>query len=1285
VAIYGGFPSSGDPNWNDRDPNAYETILSGDIGTPDVNMDNSYHVVTGNGTYETAVIDGFIISGGNANGSYPYNRGGGMHNLQGSPTVTNCTFIGNLAGEDGGGMYNRYSSSPIVNNCAFNGNWADQDGGGVCNFDNSNPTLIDCSFSGNWAGDDGGGVYNQRNSNPTLINCSFTGNSVGHDGGGIGNWASNPTLNNCTFSGNSAIDDGGGIWCWWGSSPTITGCTINGNTAGGFGGGVYSDPNGSPTVNNCTISNNGPDGIWAEGDGVRIVGTVYIISNNLAGGGTLQIDPDATLDVDNSIILCSVSGTGTVHIDAEAEEVVIGGDAVIDLNDPNDPGAKGGIDCNGLLRITDKVKLINADIKITRASFEDSFEDDSSISKSIITIDSNAPYGQFFIDPNVTMMYNDIYADGDRYMEMDPSVFEGVMQYNRIFVTITEGVGQAQGGLFELRGEDGLAWARCGHPEEFMCPVYPPRTVPDCNVRTWTIERLELIEGAKLNLTNRFPFQPPYEPGTDDDVLYVKELILRKNSVLNTSFNWVYYGLLYLEPDAVIKNEPLLGFSLINIALDDDVEFRVRVTHNNFEHPEDPNYNRIHVTRVEGNEPDPNGMMQMCTIVEPDPNSPAYGQVVNAQAKGMFAKASEGQIFISFEYMFVEDPCGEAELVVYLSDKPQVGDNLVEVARIRPPKQGRPGSVGSGSFTTFSGHFPSGNLEFNRGTYIELELRGTDTCCLIDDWDPSIYCAAICGDFDGYGEIDIIDYLLLLAEFGLAGPASVGKGCLDIVTDGCVNTDDLRAWGIDEVLHLCPVASSALAKSKAATGKGLLSVPGLKSQSAFGSEPLLIFGNPSDSGYELPDGYLYSVDVNGTCTGEALEPACPTSSCVENNGRLVRDGDGNIYQINGNLGLVRQDTASVVIGPNVIDDGNNVVSIGFSYGDGHVLLDVAFNRCDSSIVYIVPVLVEPYDGNCPYMAAAKLQLTGANNYNLVQLYGKNPATDPCQSHEPNDCEGDLVYEPDLQHLREIEIDSGGNLFVLSSHWVNANNWILIYDEAVGNDSEVRVSLNDVEMVGPTAMVVSSSAEKLYLASSTLGPEDEPNGLTTGVHSFSIEPATGLTYDGRLDINCPEPSLCTAHPSLCDVELGFIRAITAMTENPDDGTLYVTGFTAPKFPEEELPSEVEDFVFTTPMLGVLPPDTNETVEAVEITNCVPGQPLALPLSIVWAAPPFGGADLSGDRSVNLDDFVIFAQHWLEAGCAVLDDCSGADMDKSDAVGWEDLAVLAQRWLEAGCSQ
>ena len=71
VALYGGFPSGGDPNWNDRDPNVYETILSGDLLENDGpefanNYENSYHVVTGSGTNETALLDGFTITAGNA-------------------------------------------------------------------------------------------------------------------------------------------------------------------------------------------------------------------------------------------------------------------------------------------------------------------------------------------------------------------------------------------------------------------------------------------------------------------------------------------------------------------------------------------------------------------------------------------------------------------------------------------------------------------------------------------------------------------------------------------------------------------------------------------------------------------------------------------------------------------------------------------------------------------------------------------------------------------------------------------------------------------------------------------------------------------------------------------------------------------------------------------------------------------------------------------------------------------------------------------------------------------
>ena len=44
VVIYGGFPNTGDPGWFDRDPNQYETIISGDIGIRDDPSDNCYHV-----------------------------------------------------------------------------------------------------------------------------------------------------------------------------------------------------------------------------------------------------------------------------------------------------------------------------------------------------------------------------------------------------------------------------------------------------------------------------------------------------------------------------------------------------------------------------------------------------------------------------------------------------------------------------------------------------------------------------------------------------------------------------------------------------------------------------------------------------------------------------------------------------------------------------------------------------------------------------------------------------------------------------------------------------------------------------------------------------------------------------------------------------------------------------------------------------------------------------------------------------------------------------------------
>ena len=151
--------------------------------------------------------------------------------------------------------------------------------------------------------------------------------------------------------------------------------------------------------------------------------------------------------------------------------------------------------------------------------------------------------------------------------------------------------------------------------------------------------------------------------------------------------------------------------------------------------------------------------------------------VSSVAAKGAFGRAGDEDITIEFEYLFINDPCDEAEIIVYLSDQRELGEGLAEVARIQPPASGRPGSIGNDEFATFFGTFSRGDLNFTRGTYIELELRGTDTHCWIDNWDPQVFCVEICRDFDGWGYVDMTDYLILLAEFGLSSPGSVNRGC----------------------------------------------------------------------------------------------------------------------------------------------------------------------------------------------------------------------------------------------------------------------------------------------------------------------------------------------------------------------------------------------------------------------------------------------------------------------------------------------------------------------------
>ncbi|HIJ71357.1 MAG TPA: hypothetical protein HPP87_08340 [Planctomycetes bacterium] len=296
VKIYGGFCDMGIPDFTDRNPDIYETILSGDLNSNDTidpnKTENSYHVVIASYTDPNTILDGFIITAGNASGPEPDNHGGGMYNTFGNLQLANCKFMDNLAGYikydmydqilvpgEGGGMYN-YSSNPQITNCQFINNRAIESGGAIYNDANSNPILSDCIFTDNtgglaqtfWIGQfqaismsfgNAGGILNKDGSDPTLINCIFEGNKTVESGGAMVNIDSSPMMNNCTFNQNRAtgpytwtnkVGLGGGIINYT-SSPTVSNCTFTNNRAGN-GGGIYNDPNSCPVVTDCTFNKN---------------------------------------------------------------------------------------------------------------------------------------------------------------------------------------------------------------------------------------------------------------------------------------------------------------------------------------------------------------------------------------------------------------------------------------------------------------------------------------------------------------------------------------------------------------------------------------------------------------------------------------------------------------------------------------------------------------------------------------------------------------------------------------------------------------------------------------------------------------------------------------------------------------------------------------------------------------------------------------------------------------------------------------------------------------------
>ncbi|MHC4127702.1 MAG: right-handed parallel beta-helix repeat-containing protein [Planctomycetota bacterium] len=363
LSLRGGYAGIGAVDPDDRDINAYETILSGDLlgnDGPDFlnNDENSYHVVTCSNTDDTAVMSGFTISAGNANGGSL--SGGGFYIVDGHPTLVECHIVGCVANNNSGGGFIYQSSEPTLLRCTFRGNAVigpgpgGAAGGGLGILDtttDASTTLVDCVFRDNSVGEDETGAVGGAvaiDANPSFIGCLFEANAAtgptrawggavfiqGHD--------SQPVFVDCILTNNDAVAvaaasgleaRGGGIYNQ--GSPIMINCTFTRNSAA-EGGAVWHDPDDIPTLTNCILWGDIPDEI--DGSGIPNV-SYSDVEGGIPGPGNIDADP-IFVDPDNGDFRLSA---GSPCIDAGDNTAVPDGiDIDLDGNprfvdDPDSP------------------------------------------------------------------------------------------------------------------------------------------------------------------------------------------------------------------------------------------------------------------------------------------------------------------------------------------------------------------------------------------------------------------------------------------------------------------------------------------------------------------------------------------------------------------------------------------------------------------------------------------------------------------------------------------------------------------------------------------------------------------------------------------------------------------------------------------------------------------------------------------------------------------------------------------------------------------------------------
>ena len=212
----------------------------------------------------TTVIDGFVITGGNADaafsGKYSYENliltryeGGGIYLQQSSVLVNQVLLIANNVNYYGGGMIIKWDaqapvSTSITNSTIVNNTTADNYGGGLADY-GTNTYLKNVVFKNNKAYS-GGAIHSEGYGALTIENCSFINHKATYPDsyGGALYLTRDFTIRNSLFQGNTVKHGFGGaiaVYSWGepvSQTNVIENCIFDsngGNVNGGASSGVY--------------------------------------------------------------------------------------------------------------------------------------------------------------------------------------------------------------------------------------------------------------------------------------------------------------------------------------------------------------------------------------------------------------------------------------------------------------------------------------------------------------------------------------------------------------------------------------------------------------------------------------------------------------------------------------------------------------------------------------------------------------------------------------------------------------------------------------------------------------------------------------------------------------------------------------------------------------------------------------------------------------------------------------------------------------------------------------